>query len=66
MKLEVNGEALEVTPSATVADLVGVMGIGSRGVAVAVNSELLRRAAWPDVRLVEGDRVEILHAVAGG
>jgi sulfur carrier protein len=66
MKLDVNGEALEVSPGATVADVVEVVGCGARGVAVAVNSELVRRAAWPRVALSEGDRVEILHAVAGG
>lgn len=66
LKLEVNGEPLEVSPGSTVSDVVEVIGCGARGVAVAVNSELVRRAQWPTAELAEGDRVEIMHAVAGG
>jgi len=66
MTLEVNGKTLEVEPGATVADVVVLLGCGPRGVAVAVNSELVCRAAWPSHALGEGDRVEVLHAVAGG
>lgn len=65
VRVEVNGEPLDVL-GATVADLVQVLGCGSRGVAVAVNSELVRRAEWPTTGLAAGDRVEVLHAVAGG
>ena len=37
-----------------------------RGIAVAVNSELVRKDEWPTAELAEGDSVEVLHAVAGG
>jgi sulfur carrier protein len=66
LNLEVNGEDLEVAGGATVADVVGIIGCGQRGVAVAVNSELVRRAEWSTAELADGDQVEILHAVAGG
>jgi sulfur carrier protein len=66
VKLRVNGEGMELEGGATVADVVASLGCGTRGVAVAVNSEVVRRADWPDVQLVAGDEVEVLHAVAGG
>jgi len=66
LTLEVNGGVLEMGPGATVADLVAVLGCGARGVAVAVNSQLVRRADWPTAQLAEGDHVEVLRAVAGG
>lgn len=66
LKLNVNGEVMELTAGATVSDLVEVLGCGRRGVAVAVNAEVVRRGDWTAVRLVEGDEVEVLHAVAGG
>jgi sulfur carrier protein len=66
LNLDVNGEAWEVARGATVADVVGVIGCGERGVAVAVNSELVRRAAWSTAELADGDQLEILHAVSGG
>jgi sulfur carrier protein len=64
--LRVNGEPLELARGATVADVVGTLGCGPRGVAVAVNSELVRRGEWATAELAEGDCVEVLHAVAGG
>jgi sulfur carrier protein len=66
VKLQVNGEPLELASGATVADVVGALGCGPKGVAVAVNRELVRRADWPTAQLAEGDSVEVLHAVAGG
>jgi sulfur carrier protein len=66
VKLHVNGEPLELAQGATVADVVGALGCGPRGIAVAVNSELVRRHEWPTAELAEGDSVEVLHAVAGG
>jgi sulfur carrier protein len=62
----VNGQAFAMGAGATVADVVEALGCGERGVAVAVNSQLLRRAQWTAAGLQPGDRVEVLHAVAGG
>ena len=66
VKLQVNGQALEMASGATVADVVGSLACGPRGIAVAVNSELVRRGEWPTAELADGDSVEVLHAVAGG
>jgi sulfur carrier protein len=66
MKITVNGEGMDLTDASTVANLVAALGCGTRGVAVAVNFEVVRRADWPDVQLAAGDEVEVLHAVAGG
>ena len=37
-----------------------------KGIAVAVNAEVIARAIWADMRLRNGDRVDIIHAVQGG
>jgi sulfur carrier protein len=62
----VNGSARHLAADATVADLVDELGIGPRGVAVAVNAEVVPRSAWPRTTMEAGDRVEILRAVQGG
>ncbi|WP_103027228.1 sulfur carrier protein ThiS [Salinibacter altiplanensis] len=36
------------------------------GVAVALNDSVVRRQDWGDVRLAEGDSVEIIQAQPGG
>jgi sulfur carrier protein len=37
-----------------------------RGFAIALNGEVVRAAHWDDTIIDEGDRVEIIRAVAGG
>jgi sulfur carrier protein len=64
--LSVNGESRQVGPGTTVAGLVEGLGRPSKGMAVAVNEEVVPRSAWPTVELRDGDRVEILVAVQGG
>jgi len=62
MIISVNGEALEVPAGCT----VGTLAPDQRGVAVAVNREIVPRSRWGQARLAEGDRVEILEAAQGG
>ena len=64
--VEVNGETMVFGAGATVAEVVRALGCGTRGVAVAVNREVVRRGDWPDKQLSEGDQLEVLQAVAGG
>jgi sulfur carrier protein len=64
----VNGAPRRLAPEATVADAVAAVGRtgDGRGVAVAVNGEVVPRSEWSATRLGEGDRVEVLTAVGGG
>lgn len=64
--VRLNGQELSLPAGATVARAIEVVGCGTRGVAVAVNSELVPRAQWAGRALMEGDELEVLHAVAGG
>ena len=67
MKLVVNGTERELADGTTVAELVASEGAASgRGVAVAVDAEVIPRSAWQDERLAEGQRVELLAAIQGG
>jgi len=45
---------------------VGSLAPAQRGVAVAVNREIVPRSRWSEAHLCEGDRVEILEAAKGG
>ncbi|HUB71836.1 MAG TPA: sulfur carrier protein ThiS [Acidimicrobiales bacterium] len=66
LKVLLNGEPVELSPGATISDVISFVGCGERGVAVSVNSQLRKRAEWASTEIGDGDRVEILHAVAGG
>jgi sulfur carrier protein len=67
----VNGEARTLPAAATVADVVCELHAGRapaeiRGIAVAVDGEVVSRGAWTEVRLRDGARVEVLGAIGGG
>lgn len=66
MTLIVNGEAREVPPGTTLADLVGELTESPRGVAAAVNGAVVPRRAWPATALADRDAVEVVTAVQGG
>jgi sulfur carrier protein len=62
-----NGERRELPGGATVQTAVLEAGIEheGRGVAVAVDGEVVPRGEWSQ-ELHEGQQVEVLHAVQGG
>ena len=68
MRIELNGEALEVPTGVRVADVVTEAGADPdrRGVAVAVDGEVVPRSAWNATPLREGAKVEVVVAVQGG
>ncbi len=66
MRIEVNGEAREVPEGASVAELLGLIGLAAPQVAVERNLEIVPRSAWPTTRLSAGDRLEIVHFIGGG
>ena len=64
MKVTVNGEPRELDDATTLARLLEDQ--PARGVAAAVDGEVVPRAEWAAFRLAEGQAVEILTAVQGG
>ncbi len=63
-----NGDERALPSGATVADAVAASGAPAdgRGVAVALEGEVVPRAGWASTALAEGARVEVLLAVQGG
>ncbi|MFI5042207.1 MAG: sulfur carrier protein ThiS [Acidimicrobiales bacterium] len=66
MVIIANGSAFELPDNATVADLIEAMGLGRRVIVVERNGEPVDRGAIASTRLAQGDRCEVVRAVAGG
>ncbi len=68
MTITVNGERTELPGGATVAALIARLDLpaAGRGIAVAVDREVVPRTEWERHALGEGDRVEVLRAIQGG
>jgi len=63
-----NGEHADVPGGATVASVLAELGLrpDERGVAVAVDGEVIPRARWESFALAADARVEVLTAMQGG
>ena len=66
LSVTVNGEAREVPAPATVADLLALIGLDTRKVAVERNMEIVPRSTYADTALAAGDALEIVHFIGGG
>lgn len=64
----INGERRELSDGAMVESAVTASGAptGGRGVAVAVDGEVVPRGAWERTPVVDGQEIEVLQAVQGG
>ena len=66
MKVVANGETVQLGADAGLIDLLDQLGLGAKWVVAEVNGEAVARRDMAGVRLHEGDRVELVRAVAGG
>ena len=68
MLVRVNGDARELAAGTTVAGVVASLaGIpDGRGVAVALDGEVVPRGRWGQTELADGARIEVVVAVQGG
>lgn len=66
MKISFNGELRELREAATIAELLADLALDPRRVAVEINLELAPRDRHAEIRLQEGDQVEVVTLVGGG
>jgi sulfur carrier protein len=65
--ITVNGEpTVDIEPGMSVRALLAALGAPDRGVAVAVDAEVVPRGEWDAFAVPDGARVEVLTAVQGG
>ena len=66
MQIQLNGELRELTPGLTVAQLIDELGLSGRRIAVERNEHIVSKSEHHAIHLVDGDRIEIVHAIGGG
>jgi sulfur carrier protein len=66
MTVVVNGEPHLADGPMSLADAVALLTSATTGVAAAVNGDVVRRAAWPQTQLSDGDEIDVVTAVQGG
>ena len=66
IQVRLNGKDREIASDLTVVDLLESLELSPHLVVVELNREILPRDALADVRVQEGDQVELVHFVGGG
>lgn len=64
--LQVNGEPRQCPAETSLPELLELLGLNPRLVAVEYNGEILHRQFWADTQMQAGDRLEIVTIVGGG
>jgi thiamine biosynthesis protein ThiS len=64
--ITLNGEPYPIERPLSVTDLLEQLDIDPRRVAIEHNLTILRRQAFPDTVIRDGDQVEIVNFVGGG
>ena len=68
MNATVNGEARALPAGATVANVLELLDVAgeTRGVAVAVDGEVVPRSRWGATAVHDGAAIEVVAAIGGG
>ena len=66
VEIELTGAPHAAPEGGTLADLVAALDLAGKGLAIAVNREVVPRQAWEARRLLPRDRVDIVRAIGGG
>ena len=67
MTVFVNDQPRALAAGTALADLLRARGLAERkGVAIAINDEVVPRSTWPACPLADGDRILVIQATQGG
>lgn len=66
IEIFINGSKHRVPESTTVEGLIESMGLPKKGIALAVNNEVIPKSRWNERSLSPQDRVELLTIAQGG
>lgn len=66
MKIVLNGKEASVQKGMSIVNLVAEKNLNPDLVLVEYNYEVIKKESWPDIKLKDGDRLEIFQLVGGG
>ncbi len=66
MHILLNGQEADARGAQTMAELIGRFELPPETILIEHNGVALPRREWPQKRLTDGDRIEIIRVAAGG
>jgi len=66
VKLTLNGEIHTLPDDLTISGLIAHLGLPNKKIAVERNLEVVPKSTFSEVKLSDGDKLEIIHFIGGG
>jgi thiamine biosynthesis protein ThiS len=66
MKVFINGETRDLPREFNLTELLAHFALPSERIAVELNREVVRRKDWENIKVSDGDKLEVIHFVGGG
>jgi thiamine biosynthesis protein ThiS len=66
MNIIVNGESRSLESDASLGQLLAMLGLDGKRIAVEVNRDIVPRSDYDSFKLSENDTIEIVNAIGGG
>jgi len=66
MQIQVNGDTRTLDAGSTLLQLIQLLELEGKRIAVEINEEIVPRSEHGNTVLNEGDNIEIVHAIGGG
>lgn len=66
MKVFINGETKEIDGEINLTELLARLSLPDQRIAVELNREVVRKKDWANIKISDGDKLEVIHFVGGG
>ncbi len=66
MQIFLNSETRQIRENCSVAALIKELNLENKRLAIEIDLEIVPRSQFDNYLLVEGNKVEIIHAIGGG
>ena len=66
MNITVNGESRSLKSEASLGQLLEILGLNGKRIAVEVNRDIVPRSDYDNFQLSDNDSIEIVNAIGGG
>ena len=66
MTIFINGESKYLAAGLNLNELLKHFSLPSERIAIELNMEVIRKKDWENIKLNDGDKLEVIHFVGGG
>lgn len=66
MNILINGETKEISGELNLSELLRRFSLPQERIAIELNKEVVRKKDWENIKISDGDKLEVIHFVGGG